>query len=433
MTAGDHAPLESPPPSPEGLVLAPFRALRYANADRLADLLSPPYDVIDEEQRRRLERSDPYNAVHLILPRDDETGPPSRYRRAATLLAGWRRAGVLVRDREPALYVYELSSATSVTRGLLGALGLVRPEAGIVLPHEDTMAGPVTDRLALTEATCANLEPIYLVYDGSPQTAQVLSEAEQQAALIDAETGDGLRHRLWSITDHERLHAVATELLPRRALIADGHHRYATYLRHQTDRRTRGAGPGPWDFGLAFLVDAQRFGPHVEAIHRVIRGLPLTDAVRRAGNAFTIRSTGPISNALAALETAGRSGPAFVLTDGADWHLLTGPDPAVVERAVPAGRSAAWRGLDVTIAHRVLVEHLWGLQDREEVVGFEHGAADAVSKAAQAGGTALLLNPTPVGQIAAVAAAGERMPRKSTLFLPKPKTGIVFRPFDEDS
>lgn len=432
MTAGDHAPFDPSPPSPEGLVLAPFRALRYAASDRLADLLSPPYDVIDEERRRRLERSDPYNAVHLILPRDDETGPPSRYRRARALLAAWRQAGVLTRDTTPALYVYELSDAGSVTRGLLGALRLVPPDAGIVLPHEDTMAGPVADRLALTEATNANLEPIYLVYDGSDRTAEILSDTARHAPLVDARDGDGLRHRLWAIAEPHSLEELASDLRPRRALIADGHHRYATYLRHQADSRARGAGPGPWDFGLAFLVDAQRFGPHVEPIHRVVFGLRLADALGRASAAFTITPIGgPLPQALDALEAAGRTGPAFVLTDGVGWHLLTAPDRAVIEEAVPSGHSPAWRDLDVTIAHRVLVEHLWGLPDREDLIGFEHSAAAAVSSAAQAGGSALLLNATSVSQIAAVAAAGERMPRKSTLFVPKPKTGMVFRPFDE--
>ena len=112
--------------------------------------------------------------------------------------------------------------------------------------------------------------------------------------------------------------------------------------------------------------------------------------------------------------------------------LLTDPDPALVESALPAERSAAWKSLDVTVAHRVLIDRLWSLEDHEDVVGFEHSVADAVDAARRTGGTALLLNPTPVEAVAAVAEAGERMPRKSTLFTPKPRTGLLMRAYADE-
>jgi uncharacterized protein (DUF1015 family) len=99
---------------------------------------------------------------------------------------------------------------------------------------------------------------------------------------------------------------------------------------------------------------------------------------------------------------------------------------------VPAERSDAFRSLDVTIAHLVLVDRLWSLRDHEDVVGFEHSVDDAVSRARRTGGTALLLNPTPVEAVAAVAEAGERMPRKSTLFTPKPRTGLLLRAYADE-
>ena len=136
-----------------------------------------------------------------------------------------------------------------------------------MLPHENTMAGPVADRLALTEATQANLEPIYLVYSGGGAAAQAVSSVDGQEPLASASV-DGVTHRIWAITDPETLRAIAGDLLPRRAVIADGHHRYATYLRHQADRHAAGAGAGPWDRGLALLVDASTYGPQVHAIHR---------------------------------------------------------------------------------------------------------------------------------------------------------------------
>jgi uncharacterized protein (DUF1015 family) len=400
-----------------------------ADRSELSRLLSPPYDVIDEDERRELEAADPHNVVRLILPRDATGGPHDAYRAAADLLRRWRADGMLRADETAALYVYEMAESSARTRGLVGAIGLTPPEAGIVLPHENTMAGPVADRLALTEATEANLEPIYLVYSGGGAASHAVASCDDQPPLAEAVV-DGVTHRIWALTDRSTLRAIAGDLLPRRAVIADGHHRYATYLRHQADRHAAGDGAGPWDRGLALLVDASTYGPQVHAIHRVVPGLALPDAVAQASSGFAARDVPPDS-ALAELAEAGKA-TAFLLTDGTRWVLLTDPDPAVVASALPAERSAAWRGLDVTIAHRVLIDRLWSLRDHEDVVGFEHSVADAVAAARRTGGTALLLNPTPVEAVAAVAEAGERMPRKSTLFTPKPRTGLLMRAYADE-
>jgi uncharacterized protein (DUF1015 family) len=421
------SPPPAPSPGPEGLRLSAFRALRFAAPD-LAPLLSPPYDVIDPDERRELEAADPHNVVRLILPRDVEGEPGSAYGAAAALLAQWRAEGVLVADDTPALYVYEMQEGSARTRGLVGAVGLTPPEAGVVLPHENTMAGPVADRLALTEATQANLEPIYLVYSGGGAASQAVASVDSAPPLVEVEV-EGITHRLWALTDPETLRAVAGDLLARRAVIADGHHRYATYLRHQADRHAAGDGAGPWDRGLALLVDASTYGPQVHAIHRYVPGLALADAVTQASAGFTTTDVAADS-ALASLASA--PGPAFLLTDGDRWVLLTAPAPEQVDAALPSSRSAAWRGLDVTVAHRLLVDRLWGLQDTEDVVGFEHDVPAAVAAARRTGGTALLLNPTPVESVAAVAEAGERMPRKSTLFTPKPRTGLLLRAYADE-
>jgi len=421
-------PLPASSPGPEGLGLLPFRALRFATSDP-APLLSPPYDVIDEDERRELEASDPHNVVRLILPRDLDGQPRSGYAAAASLLAAWRAAGVLVPDRTPSLYVYEMAEGQARTRGLVGAVGLTPPEAGVVLPHENTMAGPVADRLALTEATQANLEPIYLVYSGGGAASHAVAAVDGSAPLASAVV-DGVTHRIWALTDPATLQAIAADLLPRRAVIADGHHRYATYLQHQADRRAAGAGAGPWDRGLALLVDASTYGPQVHAIHRYVPGLSLDDAVSRAAAGFSVQDV-PASSAPAALAAADKA-TAFLVTDGEQWVLLTDPSPDLVASTLPAERSAAWPALDVTIAHRVLIDRLWQLQDTEDVVGFEHDVPAAVAAAQRTGGVALLLNPTPVEAVAAVAEAGERMPRKSTLFTPKPRTGLLIRAYEDE-
>jgi uncharacterized protein (DUF1015 family) len=446
------APSPTAVPRPDGLVLAPFRAVRYAlgPGEDLAPLTTPPYDVIDDAAVAGYEAADPRNAVRLILPRDlpaDGPGAPaprpdgvtpgagSRYPRAAATMRLWLSEGVLRRDRMPALYVYEETDHGHVQRGLVGAVAVADPEAGIILPHENTMAGPVTDRLALTEATGANLEPIFLLYDGGGATSRLVAQTTQLPPLIDTTTDDGVHHRLWAITDPDQLTEIAADLAPRRAVIADGHHRYATYRHHQADRHAAGDGPGPWDYGLAFLADATAAGPRVHAIHRVIADLPVAAAARLAGAGFRVHPLVDPGDAagqrlLDELAKAGQDGHAFVVTDGAAAYLLTDPSPELLAAALPADRSEAFRGLDVTVAHLFLIARLWQLADREGVVDYRHDAASAIAAAAGTGGTALLLNPTPVAAVAAVAAAGERMPRKSTLFTPKPRTGLLFRPLE---
>lgn len=421
-------------PRPSGLVLAPFRALRY-DPDRvsLAAVLAPPYDVIDDRQHAELEARDPHNVVRLTLPRDDG-GPDAAYAKAAATLSAWRAEGVLRADAGAALYVYEQRSADHVQRGLIGALGLTPAEDGIVLPHENTMAGPVADRLGLMTAVDADLEPIFLVYDGGGAASRVVAGADSSPPQVEVETPDGVVHRIWAVTDPAVLADVAADLAGRRAVIADGHHRYATFLAYQAARHAAGDGPGPWDLGLAFLVDGSAFGPKVQAIHRVIPGLPVADAAERARGSWSVREVdGTVDDALAVLAKAGVDGPAFVLTDGAAHWLLTEPAAAELAAALPADRSDAWRSLDVTIAHLLLIRRTWGLDDREGVVDYAHHVDEALAAARSSGGTALLLNPTPVAGVAAVAAAGDRMPRKSTLFVPKPATGLLIRAFADQS
>ncbi|MCU1594123.1 MAG: hypothetical protein JWO12_1515 [Frankiales bacterium] len=411
-------------------MLQPFRGLRYGADVDLASVTSPPYDVIDADGVAALEAASDVNVVRLILPRD-EASEGDRYLRAASTLSAWRDTNVLVPDLAPALYVYEQASAEHAQRGLLGALELSPPSDGIVLPHENTMSGTVSDRLALYTAVEADLEPIFLVYGGGGAASRAVASVNARPALLDVTLADGLRHRLWALTDPALLAEIAADLRPRTAVIADGHHRYATYLQRQAAAHAAGKGPGPWDTGLTFLVDSSEFGPEVHPIHRVIPYVEAFELARRAEGAMTVHDLdgNDLSAALAALARAGADGPAFLLVsgDGGTVRLLTHPNPERLSHALPGDRSEAWRALDVSVLHHYLVSDVWGLEDDVETVRYAHDVEATLAAAAASGGTAVLLNPTPVAAVTAVAAGGERMPRKSTLFTPKPRTGLVIR------
>jgi uncharacterized protein (DUF1015 family) len=426
-------------PAP-GLALAPFRGLRYAQnrVSGLAEVTSPPYDVIAQDAAAQLRAADPHNVVRLILPRHNAGNPGNAYTGAAQLLRDWQEQGILLPDPRPALYVYEqaMRGGEVLQRGLIGALRLAPLEAGTVLPHEDVMAGPVAGRRQLMEATGANLEPIFLLYDGDGADGAVARLVAQVAAsqppLVTVDTGDGIRHRLWALTDPAEQATVAADLASRQALIADGHHRYAAYLQLQARKRADSRGPGPWDAGLALLVDSQAFPPRIGAIHRVIPGLSAPEAVQRAKAAFTVR---PLperlvrdpSGILDLLREAG--GVAFVVVGAGEAHLLTDPDPLQAEAAMP-GRSARWRGLSASILQELLLGRLWGVRDDESSVQVHHDPAQALRAAGwPPGGTAVICPPLSAADVRAVAAHGERVPRKSTSFAPKPRTGLVLRSF----
>jgi uncharacterized protein (DUF1015 family) len=291
------------------------------------------------------------------------------------------------------------------------------------------MSGTVADRLALMEATEADLEMIFVVYDGGGAASRLVTSADDAPPLVDVTDPVGIRHRVWAVTDPATLAELAADLDKRRVVIADGHHRYATFLAYQAGKHEAGAGNGPWDLGLAFLVDGSAFGPQVHAIHRAVPGIDASTAVQRAGSGFTVSELAGVDAAPAALAAAGESGTAFVISDGERAWLLTDPDREAIDRALPADRSSAWRALDVAVAHGYLIATLWGVEDNEQAVEFHHDVESALRSARDSGGVALLLNPTPVADVTEVAAAGDRMPRKSTLFVPKPATGLLIRAF----
>lgn len=422
--------------TPDGLRLSPFRGLRYApgRVSSLAAVTSPPYDVVVRpDGLRHLETADPYNIVRLILPQAED--PSARPRQAAEALRQWRSDGVLATDPEPAVYVYEQRRGDLLQRGLIGALRLSPPEDGIVLPHEEVIAEVVEDRAALMRATAAHPEPLLLSYRSGgteSRAAAVIEHTTQEPPLLSTDTEDGISHRLWAVTDPARLAEIDADLADRQALIADGHHRWATYLRLRAEQPTEDGAPSPWDYGLVLLVDTTRYPLRVQAIHRVLPRLPLQRALAavQEQEAFRVRRLDvPLDDALDTL--ARTPGTAFLLTGGdGTFHLLDAPSPGLLGRTVDADRPEAWRRLDATVLHSALLDEVWKVPDHPSDIGYLHEADAAVAQAARLGGTAVLMRPVPEETVRALAEQGVTMPRKSTSFGPKPATGLVMRTLD---
>ncbi|MGW1727919.1 DUF1015 domain-containing protein [Streptomyces sp. NPDC002306] len=416
--------------APRGLELTPFRGLRYdpARVGSLAAVTSPPYDVVVRPDGvYHLQSADPHNIVRLILPQD--TTPSARNERAADTLRSWLDEGILAADPEPGLYVYEQRDGGDLLqRGLIGALRLTEPSEGVVLPHEDVMPHIVEDRAALMRATSANLEPLLLTYHGNGATAEVIERTAEKPALLSTTTEDGLRHRLWAITDPTDLACVQTDMSKHQALIADGHHRWATYLRLRAEHPS----PGPWDYGLVLLVDTLRYPLRVRAIHRLLHTLPVAEALTALDGRFRVRRLHvPLPDALKRLADASCEGNAFLLAGDGAFHLIDRPDPELLARTVPADFPAAWRTLDGTVLHATLLDHVWHIpEDSPAHIAYIHDTAATVEKAERDGGTAVLMHPVREEVVRDLARQGVTMPRKSTSFGPKPASGLVLRTLD---
>jgi uncharacterized protein (DUF1015 family) len=427
-----------------GLEVRPFRALTYSSPDptHLARVTSPAYDLVTAEGRDRLAGSDPHNIVRLILPQVDETaarasapvagGPPPWASHAARTLRAWESDGVLVRDDEPALWVYELQPAGdgAATVGWLAAVGIPGPGSAAVLPHEDTFPVAVEGRRALLAATRTDLEPIVLAHDADAGVTALTERALQTAPTLELHDDDGVRHRLWRVSDPGVIAELTAAMGRAGAVIADGHHRFAAARAHQhTDPGCTGC-----DAVLALLTPMGPGGLRVAAIHRVLPDLTLDDAVAAAAADFTITDVLPGTSAEPATVAAAVAGwlarpdgSGFLVSDGNRLVQLDRPSPSVVAR-VPSEAPEVWRHLDVVLAHKGLIEGLWGRSDRPEDVLIAHTVEEALRTAVERAGVALLLRPPSPADVAAVARAGARMPRKSTLFVPKPRTGLVLRP-----
>ncbi len=189
--------------------LKPFRGLRYAPSlgPDLSAVVCPPYDVIPPAMAESLLARSPANAVRLELPGPEPGGAAeTRYRAAARTLAEWRTDGVLLKERQPAVYVHEMRwpagglRTEGRARGVFARLRLEAfgPDAG-VRPHERTMSGPKEDRFQLLKATGVNLSPVIFLADGGVSVPGLLDRLTDGEPDLVAATADGASHRVWVV------------------------------------------------------------------------------------------------------------------------------------------------------------------------------------------------------------------------------------------
>lgn len=345
----------------------PFRAVRYSGAaGALADLVAPPYDAVPEEERKRLHDQSPYNVLHLTLPESAE--------HAARQYRHWLSAGILTRDDEPAAWFLAEKHGGRDCHGVVVSLAAQPYSAGVVLPHERTYPRVRDERLELLRATGVQLEPIFLLVD-----AQLGVEVPGREPDIEAPSA-----RLWRLAD-----SVGSALAQAgEFLIADGHHRYESALAFGAGTRV-----------MALVVSSSDPGLEILPTHRVFRGrpdlaeLPEGEEFAEVGQAVATLMEEPFTHSAAVVCRPGR----ITLIRGAEGEL----DVELVDRYGLEG-----------ISYTPKLETAAELVDR--------GEADV----------AFMVRPPRVEDVFAAARRGELMPPKSTYFVPKPLSGLLFHPVE---
>jgi uncharacterized protein (DUF1015 family) len=411
----------------------PLRALHYdpAVAGPLADLVAPPYDVIDDAQRAQLIGRSPFNVVAVDLPQ----GEPDPYAAASEQFESWQLQGALVRDEDPAIWAHTQDytgpdGSTLTRRGFFCRVRIEDYGPGRVRPHERTHPGPKEDRLRLTRATRANISPIFSLYSDPEQAAwEALAPATREQPWGEVTDADGTTHRLWRVGDPDAIAAVQAATSGAELLIADGHHRYETMQAYAEEI----GGEGEHRYILMCLVALQDPGLTVFPTHRLVNRL---DAARQEALAEALRRDFEVTE-VPLEQIAPEPGRGQLELGYIDSHFqrpfrLRLKDQAIADAALP-GRSQAYRELDTGVLEALVLKGALGLSD-DDISHFnglfyarDTDEALAMVRSGEYD-AAFLMRPTPVQQVREIAAAGENMPPKSTYFFPKLLTGLLFNP-----
>ena len=435
----------------------PFRGLRYdlERVGPLSSVITPPYDVITANQQRGYHQRSPHNIIRLEFGEDSPEDVPgnSKYTRAATTLQAWLREGILFREEMPSFYVIEHNVPCGNNGkshwGLIAAVRLEDISSGRILPTEVTMREPAIDRLNLLRSCRANLSSVMVIFnEGTVSLRSVLADVQNGHPSARATDDAGVTHNLWTVHDEHTIGLVSRFFADKVLYIADGHHRYKTACAYRDEQRSgklKNGGNEAFDFMMMTLLSAQDSCLTLEPMHRLIKGVQpekLDDLAEKLADYFIVEEiprhspdlSQSLSKWLGALREAGSSNVAFGLYGlmPGRFHLLVPHNTPALRDKLPAHQPMAWRNLDVSLLHGVILNGMLGIYDSQKeraCLDYSHDAeAVAVSVSDGAHQFAVFLNPPTVTNILAVADAGARMPQKSSYFYPKTPAGLVINP-----
>ena len=440
----------------------PFCGLRY-NPQRVTDLssiITPPYDIISSTERLSYYRKSPYNIIRLEYGEEQpgDSADNNKYTRAAAILDDWKKAGILIREEQPALYIVEHNFPyQNAIKERLGLLARVRLEElnnqGNIRPHEKTTREPAVDRLNLLRACRANISPIMgLVRTRKGEMVKLLRGLTKGEPNFSATDSYGVNYRVWVVTDRAALEKLSQLFADEVIYIADGHHRYETALRYRDEQRTgcKYTGDEPFNFVMMSLMDSHDPGLVMMPTHRLAKGLepaklaqleqtlsPYFGADSLLPSLPTLSET--IQSWLHTLETEGKQGNVLGLYGLHEKKLclLRLKRNADLQKVISSEELSLWKKLDVALLQQIVLRDALGIDTLEKEakhLEFTQDALEAVSKVdSGAYQMAFLINPTRVSTVLEAADYGTRLPQKSTYFYPKTPAGLVINPVWNDN
>lgn len=429
--------------------IKPFRAFRFDGSvtGDAGKCIAPPYDVIDAKLQQELYDVNPYNVVRAILGKTQsaDTESENQYTRARTYLDKTVADGALKQDPKEAIYAYvqdfAIGEKTYRRSGII-ALGKIEPFGKGVQPHEKTLDGPKADRLRLSRATAAQFGQIFMLYDDPQKTAEaVIAQAVSKPAAMDTMDSENVRHRIYLIDHPQQIRIFAQMIQTQKTVIADGHHRYETALNYwkQTGRPEA-------QYLMMTFVNMRNEGLVIQPTHRLIadvKGFSLSKLVASLSEfevqkytfsdaASKNKAKTEMFAAMKQLDQKGKNVFGIYAADSA-FYTATLKDAKAMKAVAPSMGDAA-RGLDVNVLHLLILEKHLGIGDKqlaaESNIEYIKDIGDAIDKSISKvdSGTCqavFFVNPTRIDQVQAVAAAGEKMPQKSTFFYPKVFSGVT--------
>lgn len=430
--------------------IVPFKALRFDSSvvGDVGDCICPPYDVIDEEMQQRLYDKSEYNVVRIVKGKtfESDTDQDNQYTRARDLLDSWIESEALKSDLKEIVYGYVQDfdiDSRHFRRSALVALGKLEEFGSGVQPHEKTLDGPKADRLKLMYAKAAQFGQIFMLYDDLEKVAdKAITKAATKPALIDFTDNNDVRHRLFSIDEPYDVGAIINMMASKQAVIADGHHRYETALNYYQETKNPKA-----QYRMMTFVNIRNEGLLVLPTHRLIANVADFDIEKIISaieddfevTKFTFANDDEKTSARQKMFNIMQAGfkknkNAFgIYAADNGFYAVTLKNPRAIEQAC-SDMSKASKGLDVNVLHKLILERVLGIGDKQlasqsnleyiKDIGnaIDKSIAKVDSKQSQA---IFFMNATKVEQVKAVAAGGEKMPQKSTFFYPKIFTGLV--------
>jgi len=411
------------------VTVRPFRGVRY-NLEKalLKHVVSPPYDVISENEKESFKTKSPYNVVRLILPEGKD-----KYSNAGKLYNQWKSEKVLVKDDVPSFYVYEqeyqYEGKKYVRTGFVGLMKLEEFGKGKVFPHEKTLAGPKKDRYELMKACRANFSQIFGLYmDKENELEKAFASAKKTMPAASAVDDDGVKNSLWLIQDQDIVNKISRFMSNKSIYIADGHHRYETSLNLRDFFRKQNKDAAdelkPYDFAMMMFVNFYDEGLKIFPTHRVVDIDEQFDEkvfFEKLENYFVVEEIEPAryEEFLNKDEHCN-----IVMVYGDKYYGLSIKDDDY-EKLHPV-----YRRVDTYILQELILKDVMGFSEdkllNKEGISFiqsEEKVREASKKNKAVG---FILNGVPIEVVREISENGYVMPQKSTYFYPKLQTGLVF-------